>query len=122
LSATIDPTSDGFWYCPCGLVCEDPAVVPDCRAQWIACAAEQDRPAPSIAKRMADRVFGTKPTPEPSKLPIDRDVLAAWQRLDDALGQIEYGSLRGFRAVLDDVADARRGMAEALRVRDKGRA
>jgi hypothetical protein len=96
--------------------------VPDCRAQWIACAAEQDRPAPSIAKRMADRVFGTKPTAGAEQGAHRPRCVAAWQRLDDALGQIEYGSLRGFRAVLDDVADARRGMAEALRVRDKGRA
>jgi hypothetical protein len=118
LSSAIDSTSDGFWKCVCEFVCPDPGNVPGCRAVWVACSPDEDKPK-SLTRRMAARVFRTKPTADLGGGAIGRDVWLAWQQLDDVLLMLEKGTLRSFKDVLEDIAYARERMEDALHHRDK---
>lgn len=73
----------------------------------------------TIAQMLAAMLFIPKRPDDTSHSPIGRDVWIAWQQLDDALRLLEKGTLRGFRDVLEDIADARVQMDVALHERDK---
>jgi hypothetical protein len=119
VSGVSRATGTGYWQCGCAFVCPRPGALPGCLATWVAYARQPAKRSKSLAQRLAAMLFVPEHPEDTSTGPIGRDVWLAWQQLDDSLRLLEKGTLKGFRDVLEDVAEAREQMECALHKRDR---